>query len=313
MSNKRKSLTSNRYVDPGVVIVDPMNYTNYEEPEFVEPEGYRAPFLYRNFHRLPSRLHTMVDNYQRGDMTKREALNEVFKSINARRKRFPKYSEAYFEHAEALRALPSEEQERRIEKFVNRIKKNKNVENKGKIVKKSKTMAKIPWSTARKEAHYQRRVGADIQKFARLIALDKQSGNKKKKALTRKYDWCTQFANSIRDAMREGIKSEEEIKAMRKAKVSYQKLITGKPNPRMKKTKVAKARKELTPEQAARVAKMQAGLNAWRQLSKDEQKARTNQKKEKKREAAERRAMGMGDERRIARGVGRKKRSVQFA
>ena len=115
--------------------------------------------------------------------------------------------------------------------------KNKNIENTSKKLKKST----MPSSAARKEALYQRRAEADVEKFARLIDIDRKSNNPKKKALTKKYNWCNQFAAAIKDALRRGVKSEEEIKKMRKAKLVY----VGMPvkQPRVKKTKKARTPK----------------------------------------------------------------------
>lgn len=87
MSRKRKRTTPTRYVEHDIIELDPEMYKKHDETLPYElPYGYIRPFLQKNLENN-KRSEGMINNWQKGDMTKRQAYDEVFKHINVQRRK----------------------------------------------------------------------------------------------------------------------------------------------------------------------------------------------------------------------------------
>lgn len=300
MSKKRKSYTPRRYVDPGVVIIDPMNYKKDDEPGTDNPlwrhESYRWPFKARFFKKTQrDRGDVMVRAYDDNDMTKRQAYDEVFKSINAKRKN--KKIDIRV-RKKTLNMAPG--------KKLNRLKRGSDVTRKNKAAKMRREAEGKP---AFFKLDYSDLGYRDAVKKRSLLRNSAKTYNQyldNNKRVAGKLNWCNTVGVKVDEMIKDKVRrwTDAQIKELMGKIQGYKKAPPKARKPRASKTSrkpngkskrriilepgdrgAKKARKELTDEEkAARVAKMQAGLDAWRRLTPAERAKRAEAKRREKQE-----------------------------
>ena len=188
MSMKRKSLEPARNLPLRDTSGDHFHHENVRDPlllrnltweyEKTKPNKRFMKFKRWNYHGLAPRD---------------EAMKEVFKVINAQRKRNPKDNDRYLRRVKFIHSMTPEEREKALDRQINKWGKNKNVgsisENSG---TSNTTMGDFD-TIARLKTQLQKK--QDELKVLRVFADVKAN----KKATTNKYNWCKDYYQGVYD------------------------------------------------------------------------------------------------------------------